>query len=72
MENLNTLETSMLIDMLAEHTRKYTQMMTEGGDNEEYEKCKLAIAAIQKEIETRKQAFDDNSTATTEPPGFTF
>ena len=56
--------------MLAEHTTKYTQMMAEGGDHEEYERCKLMIAAIQKEIEDRKQSFEDNATASTNPPDF--
>ena len=70
MENLNTIETPALIDLLAEYTAKYTQLLT-AGSREEYEKCKLTIEAIMKEIEIRKQSYDENSTVTTQPPDFT-
>jgi hypothetical protein len=71
MENLNTIETSKLVDMLAEYTERYTQIKLDGGNIVDYEKCRLAVAAIQKEIEIRKQSFIDNSAATNEPPEFT-
>lgn len=71
MENLTTLEMSALIDMLAENTAIFTKILNEGGDTLEYERCKLKIAAIQKEIETRKQSFDQNSSTSTDVPDFT-
>jgi len=70
MENLNTIDTLALIDLLLEQTAKYTLMNVEGGNREEYERCKLIISAIQKEIEARRQAFGDNSTASTVLPDF--
>jgi hypothetical protein len=70
MENLSSLELSALVDLLASNTQKYTQMLSEGGDQSEFETCKLAIAALQKEIEFRKQSFNDSTSSTT-PPDFT-
>jgi DNA phosphorothioation-dependent restriction protein DptG len=70
MDNLNTIETPALIDLLAEYTSKYTLLLT-NGSVEEYEKCKLTMEAIMKEIELRKQSYDENSTPTTQPPDFT-
>jgi hypothetical protein len=71
MENLQSLETNVLIDLLAEHTARYTQLLADGGSNEEYEKFKLTIEAIIKEIELRKQSFDNNATTSVPPPDFT-
>lgn len=72
MENLNSLELSVLIDLLAEQTASYSRMLTEGADPREYEKCKLTISALQKEIETRKQAFENNNTSVvSQVPDFT-
>ena len=64
MENIFELETPALVDMLSDYTAKYTQMMSVGCDHADYAKCKLTIEAIQKEIETRKKRFDENSTST--------
>ena len=58
------------MDLLAEHTEKFTQILTEGGDLKEKENCRLMIAALQKEIEFRKQVFDENITTSSEPPEF--
>jgi hypothetical protein len=67
MENLSSLEISTLVDLLAAKTQKYTQMQSEGGDPLEFETCKLAIAALQKEIEIRKQAFNSSASITSPP-----
>jgi hypothetical protein len=42
------------MDMLVKYTLDYTKMLNEGASQEEYLKCKLAIKAIQLEIESRK------------------
>ncbi len=60
MINLQALEMSALIEMLAKHTADYTKMLSEG-PKEEYEKCKLAIRALQSEIESRKQNGNNTS-----------
>ena len=71
MENLQSLEMSALVDLLAQHTADYTRMLTEGGDHQEFEQCKTTIALLQKEIVIRKQDFTDNSTTTGVSPDFT-
>jgi hypothetical protein len=70
MENLQTLEMSELLDMLAEHTIRYSQMMSDGTTNEEYENCRTLISAIQEEILRRKKSFEQNSSASGEIPEF--
>jgi hypothetical protein len=70
MENLQTLEMSTLLDMLAEHTIRYSQMMSDGTTNEEYESCRMLISAIQEEILRRKQSFEQNTSVSSEPPEF--
>ena len=55
MLELQKMETSVLVDMLASHTTDYTRMLTEGASDEEYAKCNLTIRAIQQEIDSRKQ-----------------
>ena len=71
-ENINTLELSVLVDMLAEQTEKYTNMMSDGCDQKDYDRCKLTIEAIQKEIADRQQSFNNNTTTTLpDPPGYT-
>jgi hypothetical protein len=60
MEKIHTLLMPELIDTLAEYTNKYTHMLSEGVDQHEYEKCKLAIEALLKEIEARKLSLQHN------------
>jgi len=59
---LQSLDTSQLIDMLVKYTLEYTKMFNEGATQEEYLKCKLAIKAIQSEIELRQKRGTDSST----------
>lgn len=56
MEELQTLETSKLFDLLSMYTVEYTRMLSDGAPKEEYEKCKAIIKALQAEIELRKSA----------------
>lgn len=64
---LGSKENSELIDLLAKYTSDYTRMMSEGTSDEEYEKCKITIEALQAEIETRKPG---GPTSITPPPNF--
>jgi hypothetical protein len=68
MNNLQSLETPALIDILAQHTADYTKMLTEGGTTQEFEKCKMIIKAIQLEIEVRNGA---NTSVTNNDISFT-
>ena len=68
MQELQNLETSQLIDLLAQHTADYTKLMSEGTTEEEFAKSRLIITALQSEIETRKT---NESTNITTPPDFT-
>ena len=73
MEELNSLETSQLIDLLAQYTADYTKMMSEGTTQEDYAKCNLTIKALQSEIEARKKIkgiTPDQKTDITTPPNF--
>jgi hypothetical protein len=73
MQELRAIETSQLIDLLAQHTADYTKMMSEGTTKEEYEKCNLMIKALQAEIEVRKKSgtiTPNPETDITLPPDF--
>lgn len=59
---LQSLDTSRLMDMLVKYTLDYTKMLNEGATQNEYLKCKLAIKAIQSEIELRENGGKDSST----------
>jgi len=54
MQELHTMDNTQLIELLAKFTSDYTKMITENMMGSDYEKCKLAIKAIQTEIELRK------------------
>ena len=62
LQELQQLEISILVDMLATHTADYTRMLAEGASDEEYAKCNLAIRAIQTEIDIRKRTVANTST----------
>jgi hypothetical protein len=59
---LQSLDTSRLMDMLVKYTLQYTRILNEGPLQEEYLKCKLAIKAIQSELELRQKRGTDSST----------
>jgi hypothetical protein len=55
------LTTSDLVDMLAHHTARYVNILSEGGSVEEFEACKLIIRFLQIEIEARKNQEESSS-----------
>lgn len=67
MQELQKLDNSQLMDLLAKHTSDYTQMMSGGTTEEEYHKSSLIIKAIQSEIDSRKI---NDKTNMTPPPDF--
>ena len=73
MEELRSLETSQLVDILAQLTANYSKMMSEGTTEEDYTKCDLTIRAVQSEIEGRKKIkgmTQNPETDITTPPDF--
>ena len=72
MQELNALDNSQLIDLLAKQTSDYTKMLVDGNFNDEYQKCKLTIKAIQTEIDSRKnrESSIQGVTDITTPPDF--
>ena len=54
-QEILTLETPALVDLLAVYTANYSRMLREGTSDEEFAKCSLAIRSIQTEIDSRKQ-----------------
>ena len=72
MHELQSLDNSQLIDLLARHTSEYTKMITENNMGDDYEKCKLTIKAIQTEIDIRKNNLNSfpGETNITKPPDF--
>ena len=72
MHELQSLDNSQLIDLLARHTSEYTKMITDNNMGDDYEKCKLTIKAIQTEIEIRKNNLNSfpGETNITTPPDF--
>ena len=67
MEELHTLQISELMDLLSKHTDHFTKMVGGESSNEDYQKCRMTIQAIQAEIESRK---NNESTNMTTPPDF--
>ena len=54
MRPFEVLETTDLVNVLAEHTRRYTKMMTEGAREKDIINCRETIHALISEIELRK------------------
>ena len=68
MDGLQKLDTAVLFDMLSDLTTKYTRMLADGRENENFAKCKLTIEALQKEIAFRKETYDANALPTKRSP----
>ena len=65
MQELKSLETAVLIDLLSSHSAEYSKKLNAGTIVHELDKLKLTIKAIQLEIQSRKQTSDN--TTTTDP-----
>jgi len=64
MSDYLNLELATLLDLLAENTRQFTQLMSEGFKNgEEFSHMEQKIISLQQAIKTR-QDFQYNQTAT--------
>ena len=61
MENLHTLNSEALVEILSTQTAAYLQMQIEGGSLEEFRKCKLLLRADQKELDQRNKNKPDNT-----------
>jgi predicted amidophosphoribosyltransferase len=70
MQDFQNLQTSQLVDLLVEHTAIITKLISEKKFDEEYDKHKLLVKAIQTEIDFRKTTADVTPTTSTEPPDF--
>jgi hypothetical protein len=62
MQELRSIETNILVDMLAAYTTEYLRLTEEPGKQAEYAKCVLTVKAIQSEIESRRQSRANNNT----------
>ena len=64
MQDYLNLELATLVDMLAENTQQYTQLMAEGFKNgEEFSHIEQKILSLQQAIQA-KQDFQNNQTIT--------
>jgi hypothetical protein len=61
MKELHKFDNTELMDLLAKYTTALTKLIYENKKGEDYEKYKVAIKAIQKEIELRKNNEDLSS-----------
>jgi hypothetical protein len=55
MRPFEILDTSALINALAEYTTKYTKLLTEGGRKKDIINCRETIQSLIAEIELRKE-----------------
>jgi hypothetical protein len=65
MQELRSIETNVLLDMLASYTAEYLRIDNDPAKETEYAKCMLTLRAIQAEIEARKQ--NSSNTSSTDP-----
>lgn len=61
MENRQNMTMEQLVDILAQKTEKYTQLLVYKNFGNEYMECKEAIQQILAEIEFRKQSVNRSS-----------
>ncbi len=56
MRPFEILDTTALVNALAEYTTRYTKMLTEGGKEKDIINCRETIQALINEIELRKRS----------------
>jgi hypothetical protein len=56
MRPFEILETPALVSALAEHTARYTKLLTEGGPTKDIVHCRETIQSLIEEIELRKKS----------------
>ena len=57
-QELQALEVSQLVDLLAHHTSEYYHLINIGASQKECMKCKGLIETIQEEILSRKKTYN--------------
>ena len=70
MQELHNLQITELVDLLSQQTSVVTKMVHERRFDDDYEKQKLFLKAIQTEIDFRNNTADIVSTDVTPPPDF--
>ena len=58
------IETSALLDMLADYTRQLTELFMKKDQGKRYDYCKHKIQELQAEIQNRKKAAEDKNSRT--------
>jgi hypothetical protein len=65
MSRFENIETSTLLDMLAQYTRQLTELFMHKDQGKQYESCKHTIQELQDEIGRRKKPEDKKSSRNT-------
>ena len=58
MRPFEVLDTSALVNALAEYTTRYTKLLTEGGNKKDIINCRETVQSLITEIELRKSSKD--------------
>jgi hypothetical protein len=66
-ENLQKMTKEELVDILAQKTQKFTQLLVYKDFGIEYKECKKAIQQIIAEIEGRKKIINERSNSSPSP-----
>lgn len=67
MQEYQNLELSVLVDMLSDHTARYSRLLTDGCREDEYNSCREIIQALQMAIEAKKSSVNRNSQMNLQP-----
>jgi hypothetical protein len=62
MQDLRSIGTNDLLDMLSTYTAEYLKLSAVPSSETDYAKCYLTLRAIQSEIEARKQSAANTNT----------
>ena len=65
MSDLRSVELPVLMDMLSDETLHFTNLLSDGCSEEDYQRMTLTIRAIQTEIEERKNTSPNESRSDT-------